>query len=49
MLLDRSPTVDLDPSKVQVPVSAASANNACNADAFICPDGAMPSSRLIQF
>ena len=46
MLLDRSPTVDLDASKVQFPMSAASFSSACTS---ICPDGAIPSSCSVQF
>src|SRR5208283_5521114 len=49
MLLLRRLTVDLDASKVQFPVSAASCSSACSAGVFICPDGAMPPSYLVRF
>jgi hypothetical protein len=47
MLLLRSPTVDLDASKVQDPASAASSSIACSADAVTCPVGAMTSSDIV--
>src|SRR5690242_5978116 len=46
MLLLRSPIVDLPPSRVQSPASAAPTSRACSAGAAGCPEDVISSSVL---